>query len=273
MSKKRVEVSPGELVFDLGAGSLPLSATLRITNPHSDQSLAFKVKTTSPKRFLVRPNQEVLPPGGSVEVLIQVQDHSSAFAQLEGVKDKFLIATCLVDEATVGKLKLGGSSAAGAFQHLWDVNKEDQANRRVACLFTYASSPSLGAAKQAPVFVPAAATVPAQPPANTNPSTTTNPSTSVGGGGGGGGESYDNLARAHKETIALLVQITQERDLALKKLRELQSASNLQAPSTTTTTSAAAAAPSSTVQGFVLWHLLLVAMVAVLVTRWLSLTL
>lgn len=40
---------------------------LTIENPH-DKAVAFKVKTTAPKLYCVRPNSDVIPPNSSIDV-------------------------------------------------------------------------------------------------------------------------------------------------------------------------------------------------------------
>jgi hypothetical protein len=49
----------------------PLTRTvkqeIRITNPHS-KPIAFKVKTTAPKLYCVRPNSDIIPPNGFADV-------------------------------------------------------------------------------------------------------------------------------------------------------------------------------------------------------------
>jgi len=44
-----------------------VSADLKLTNPSEDQ-VAFKVKTTAPRRYAVRPNSGVLNAGETVTV-------------------------------------------------------------------------------------------------------------------------------------------------------------------------------------------------------------
>lgn len=62
------------------------------------QALTYKVKTTSPKMYTVRPNASVVGAGESIEVAISRQ----AKATSEPSKDKFLILTAKVDPAELG---------------------------------------------------------------------------------------------------------------------------------------------------------------------------
>ena len=79
------------------------------TNEH----LAFKVKTTQPRRYLVRPNQGIIAPGGTEtinillvekdkQVLLQSYDRIGPQA-LDHSKDKFLIQSCVAPAAFATK--------------------------------------------------------------------------------------------------------------------------------------------------------------------------
>lgn len=75
------------------------------TNNH----IAFKVKTTQPRRYLVRPNQGIVAPGSteSVTILLVEKDKQMLLqsfdrlgqSALDHSKDKFLVQSCSVDES------------------------------------------------------------------------------------------------------------------------------------------------------------------------------
>lgn len=46
---------------------------VQIKNPHS-KPVAFKVKTTAPKLYCVRPNSEIIPPNGMMTVQSNVKN-------------------------------------------------------------------------------------------------------------------------------------------------------------------------------------------------------
>merc|ERR1712216_173135 len=58
-------------------------------NLSSDAYAAFKVKTTKPKKYCVRPNQGKIPPQGVVEVQVILSPQSEMPAELD--KHKFLV--------------------------------------------------------------------------------------------------------------------------------------------------------------------------------------
>lgn len=55
--------------------------------------MAFKVKTTAPKLYSVRPNASIVPPGKDVKVAIILQAFSQPLSKHYKCKDKFLIVS------------------------------------------------------------------------------------------------------------------------------------------------------------------------------------
>ncbi|KAG5457011.1 MAG: hypothetical protein BJ554DRAFT_3090, partial [Olpidium bornovanus] len=53
-----------------------VSEYLHVTNRHPDQSVAFKVKTTAPKQYCVRPNSGKIKPGETVQIQDEREKHS-----------------------------------------------------------------------------------------------------------------------------------------------------------------------------------------------------
>lgn len=74
----------------------------------TNQHLAFKVKTTQPRRYLVRPNQGIVAPGctETVSILLVDKDRQVLWSTFERLgqsaldhsKDKFLVQSCEVDD-------------------------------------------------------------------------------------------------------------------------------------------------------------------------------
>eukprot|EP00040_Diaphanoeca_grandis_P001247 m.17889 g.17889 ORF g.17889 m.17889 type:complete len:270 (+) comp11716_c1_seq1:239-1048(+) len=95
-----IALSPSvELVFNVPEGlaedkQQPITATLTITNPTLD-ALCFKVKTTAPKDYCVRPNSGSLQSRDKVEINVMLQPPHPA----GGIsKDKFLVQTIYVGD-------------------------------------------------------------------------------------------------------------------------------------------------------------------------------
>lgn len=102
--QSKVQLAPTEVLeFNIPAdGSGPdsdrkgLKATLSITNP-TDEVVMFKVKTTAPKKYCVKPNQGEIPPKGTKEIQVNLQigaksaDGSKFPSAGDACKDKFLV--------------------------------------------------------------------------------------------------------------------------------------------------------------------------------------
>eukprot|EP00574_Skeletonema_japonicum_P008691 CAMPEP_0201729690 /NCGR_PEP_ID=MMETSP0593-20130828/19741_1 /ASSEMBLY_ACC=CAM_ASM_000672 /TAXON_ID=267983 /ORGANISM="Skeletonema japonicum, Strain CCMP2506" /LENGTH=357 /DNA_ID=CAMNT_0048222075 /DNA_START=19 /DNA_END=1092 /DNA_ORIENTATION=+ len=88
-------------------GSSRCTMTLRHTG-NTKGYLAFKVKTTQPRRYLVRPNQGIVAPNSSetVSILLVDKDRQVLWSSydrlgqsaLDHSKDKFLVQSCAVSE-------------------------------------------------------------------------------------------------------------------------------------------------------------------------------
>ena len=64
-----------------------------LSNPN-EKPIAFKVKTTAPKRYCVRPNNGIIAPGKSVNVAVMLQPLTTgdqATSAIEKNKHKFMI--------------------------------------------------------------------------------------------------------------------------------------------------------------------------------------
>ncbi|PVH98516.1 MSP domain-containing protein [Periconia macrospinosa] len=72
-----------------------VTQNLRLRNPHSDP-VAFKVKTTAPKQYCVRPNSGRIEPGQTVEVQILLQAMKEDPPPDAKCRDKFLVQSVLV---------------------------------------------------------------------------------------------------------------------------------------------------------------------------------
>lgn len=92
-----LEIQPRELkfTFELKKQS---SCSIHLVNK-SDQYLAFKVKTTSPKRYCVRPNTGVVKPNAECDVMVTMQAQRVAPPDMQ-CKDKFLIQSTVVPYGT-----------------------------------------------------------------------------------------------------------------------------------------------------------------------------
>jgi hypothetical protein len=94
--EKILQVTPKELSFRLELNK-PLVQTLKLKNI-SEETLAFKVKTTQPKRYFVKPNAAVIGPGQEIQVSIVLQPLPELPPDANSCRDKFLLQVIKVDK-------------------------------------------------------------------------------------------------------------------------------------------------------------------------------
>jgi len=87
---------PHELAFK-GPFTDVVTSQLKLTNP-SDKQVCFKVKTTAPKQYCVRPNSGLIPANGTVNVAIMLQPFDYNPEDREKNKHKFMVQTAVVPE-------------------------------------------------------------------------------------------------------------------------------------------------------------------------------
>ncbi|KAI3901008.1 hypothetical protein MKW92_052046 [Papaver armeniacum] len=76
------------------------SSTLQLTNK-SNEYVAFKVNTTDPKKYRVRPNTVIILP--TCEVTVSMQAHKETPLDMLQCKDKFLVQSTVIQAPTTGK--------------------------------------------------------------------------------------------------------------------------------------------------------------------------
>lgn len=74
---------------------------MQLTNK-TDQDVAFKVKTTNPKKYCVRPNAGIILSGTTCDVTVTMQAQQEAPPDLQ-CKDKFLLQSVVVEHGTATK--------------------------------------------------------------------------------------------------------------------------------------------------------------------------
>ncbi|KAI3855904.1 hypothetical protein MKX03_001452 [Papaver bracteatum] len=75
------------------------SCSLQLTN-NTDEYVAFKVKTTNPKKYSARPNMGIVLPGTTCDVALTMQAQKEAPQDMLHCKDKFLVQTTVVAAPT-----------------------------------------------------------------------------------------------------------------------------------------------------------------------------
>lgn len=92
-----ITVLPEELSFRIELDK-PSPCNLKIVN-NTEHHVAFKVKTTSPKKYFVRPNARIIQPWDSCTITITLQALKEYPADMQ-CKDKFLIQSTKVAPST-----------------------------------------------------------------------------------------------------------------------------------------------------------------------------
>jgi hypothetical protein len=100
MSATYMRLQPDkELEFSRPLSQGVIKQILKISNPHSKTGMAFKVKTTAPKQYCVRPNNGVVKPGETLEVHVLLQPFKEEPAADFKCKDKFLVQAIPVTDS------------------------------------------------------------------------------------------------------------------------------------------------------------------------------
>ncbi|CAI7651767.1 unnamed protein product [Penicillium bialowiezense] len=101
-----IQIEPSELGFKRPFNH-EVCQVLRLSNPNQE-AVVFKVKTTAPKHYCVRPNSGHIEPGESVEVQVLLQAMKEEPAPNAKCKDKFLVQAVPVsrglENATVSQI-------------------------------------------------------------------------------------------------------------------------------------------------------------------------
>jgi len=129
-----VEIEPAELGFRRPF-TQEVSEILKIKNNNSTP-VAFKVKTTAPKQYCVRPNSGRIEPGKSVEVTVLLQAMKQEPPMDAKCRDKFLVQSVAV---TADK---EFSNIAAIWQHVDNAEKSTVQEKKIRVVFL---PPSAGA--------------------------------------------------------------------------------------------------------------------------------
>lgn len=95
-----LQIEPVELQFPFELKK-QISCSLQLTNK-SDDSVAFKVKTTNPKKYCVRPNTGIVMPRSTCDVIVTMQAQKEAPPDMQ-CKDKFLLQSVVASPGTMAK--------------------------------------------------------------------------------------------------------------------------------------------------------------------------
>lgn len=89
-----LQLNPASEIVFVGPFDRVVTSYLELKNP-SDLRVCFKVKTTAPKRYCVRPNSGIVEPSKDVKIAIMLQP-MDADSQAERNKHKFMVQSTIV---------------------------------------------------------------------------------------------------------------------------------------------------------------------------------
>ncbi|GER31215.1 vesicle-associated membrane protein [Striga asiatica] len=95
-----LHIEPLELQFPFELKK-QISCNMQLSNK-SDNYVAFKVKTTNPKQYCVRPNTGVVAPRSSCDVIVTMQAQKEAPVDMQ-CRDKFLLQSAVVSPGLMVK--------------------------------------------------------------------------------------------------------------------------------------------------------------------------
>ncbi|KAK7349684.1 hypothetical protein VNO77_07249 [Canavalia gladiata] len=99
-SGELLHIQPQELQFPFELRK-QISCSLQLSN-QTDYYVAFKVKTTNPKKYCVRPNTGVVLPRATCDIIVTMQAQKEAPADMQ-CKDKFLLQSVVANPGATVK--------------------------------------------------------------------------------------------------------------------------------------------------------------------------
>lgn len=153
-----VILEPAEsLTFHLQPQVAP-QAVLTIRNVSDERKIAFKVKTTRPLRYLVRPNQGMLGPNGSASIMVILQQRDcDELLRLDPSErqlsnDKFLVQSIYADDSFYELVKTKSTKEmADDLTNMWaHTDKKSLSNKKLRCRFVQDDQSAAGAAPATP---------------------------------------------------------------------------------------------------------------------------
>ena len=93
---------PIELSFQ-GPFVTAVTSSMKLKNP-SDKKVCFKIKTTAPKRYCVKPNSGVVDPTSEVQIAVSLQPFE--YDPSEKNKHKFMVQSMFAPDGEIDQDKL-----------------------------------------------------------------------------------------------------------------------------------------------------------------------
>lgn len=212
---------PAVLKFNLERNT-QVKATLTIKNL-SDSKVVFKVKTTQPSWYYVRPNQQILDVDQteSVQILV-VEGESNKFLDqiakgeaTENIeKHRFLVQSKVIDESEFYRIReLPQAKKQEELSKLWEKTAEDKKSSKLKVEFNYSKQVSPSKTPQSSAQHIANVTERLNP---TRPETTNGAESKLLS------QELQNMRKKYDDVVEYTVHLTSERDNLLQQLEVAQ---------------------------------------------------
>lgn len=120
---------PIELAF-IGPFTSPVSSAMKLSNP-SDRKVCFKIKTTAPKRYCVKPNSGVIDPNQTVQISVGLQPFE--FDPNEKNRHKFMVQSMFAPDGEINQ------------DTLWkETDTNHMMDSKLKCVFVMPEMSSMG---------------------------------------------------------------------------------------------------------------------------------
>lgn len=123
--KQILQLEPKHEITFEGPFERVVTSYLELKNP-SDKKVCFKVKTTAPKRYCVRPNSGILAPDGKVKIAIMLQPLGSDGEAEARTKHKFMVQSTILESGDEDH----------SLDVIWSVTKQESImDSKLRCVF------------------------------------------------------------------------------------------------------------------------------------------
>ena len=166
---------------------------LRATNVSADTSFSFKVKTTNPRRYSVRPNVGILWAGEEAQVTVQLPAQKETPPDMSKCKDKFQVLALPLSPEQVSELRgLAPEQQRAALTGLWASEGAKEASiDKIRCAFVFDASTRDAPIPEEQPHEVVTTSAPTSPETRTHAPPTPTAQTPYGGGGDDDGEAEE----------------------------------------------------------------------------------
>ncbi|XP_028138738.1 vesicle-associated membrane protein-associated protein B/C [Diabrotica virgifera virgifera] len=151
-----LQIEPQHELKFKGPFNEPSGTYMKLTNP-TDKRVVYKIKTTAPKKYCVRPNSGILEPNSHTEISIFFQPQPLLFDTAEKNKHKFMVQTAFAPESDFN------------MDQLWkEITPDQLMDSKLKCVFELPPDQTEGTTEDATKFSPKTVAANSAVPDNSN---------------------------------------------------------------------------------------------------------